>query len=144
MERRTMRTNAIRAASIVAALCVAADHVPAQTGAPGDDAGANARALVGDAARGEALYARFRCYACHGHGGETGPGPRLIPSRFDQAGFIAYVRNPATVYRGNAGGAMPPYAADGVSDQDLADIFAWLAASSPASPPLEEIPLLAD
>ncbi|HEX7081528.1 MAG TPA: cytochrome c [Gammaproteobacteria bacterium] len=104
--------------------------------------GAAAQDLVGDAERGAVRYSELRCYACHGHTGETGPAPRLNPTRFNQAGFIAYVRNPATFYRGNVGGAMPPYAADDVSDQDLADIYAYLDALPSTSPALEDIPLL--
>jgi mono/diheme cytochrome c family protein len=91
----------------------------------------------GDAARGKALFAAYRCYACHGYTGETGPGPRLNPPRLDRAAFIAYVRDPATRYRngGNVAGVMPPYAADDVSDEDLADVYAYLESLPSYSPP---------
>lgn len=96
----------------------------------------------GDPDRGRTLYQAYSCYACHGHTGETGTGTRLNPPRFDQATFIAYVRNPSgRIIRRGAGGWMPPYKS-GVSDQDLVDIYTWLLSMPTHSPPLEEIPLL--
>lgn len=95
----------------------------------------------GDPDRGQMLYQTYSCYACHGHTGETGTGTRLNPPRFDQATFMTYVRNPSgRIIRRGAGGWMPPY--KGVSDQNLADIYAWLSSLPSYSPPLEGIPLL--
>ena len=47
--------------------------------------------------------------------------------------LIKYVRHPS--------GAMPPYTAKVASDQDLADIRAFLA-TMPDPPPLKSIPIL--
>lgn len=124
-----------------------ADADAAANAAADTEAAANAEAAdtaaAADAARGKTLFAAYRCYACHGYTGETGPGPRLNPPRLDRAQFIAYVRNPGTRYRndGNVGGVMPPYAADDVSDQDLADVYAYLASLPSYSPPAESLGL---
>lgn len=102
--------------------------------------------LKGNSERGAALFRAYSCYACHGYTGETGSGARLNPPRFNQVGFIAYVRNPSTSYlrSGNMGGVMPPYAGEDVSDQDLADIFAFIESLPSTTPPLEDIDLLED
>jgi mono/diheme cytochrome c family protein len=120
------------AALVVACLPIAAPSLQAQQAA-----------AEGDAARGKALFAAYRCYACHGYTGETGPGPRLNPPRLDRAAFIAYVREPSTRYRndGNVAGVMPPYAADDVSDGDLADVYAYLESLPSYSPPADSLGL---
>lgn len=103
-----------------------------------------ATAAAGDAARGKRLYTAYHCYACHGYTGETGTAPRLNPLPLDRAAFIAYLRNPATNYRDKPSvyGVMPPYAADEVTDQDLADVYAYLKSLPSHSPPLASIHLL--
>ena len=98
--------------------------------------------LSADSNQGRVLYERYGCYACHGYTGETGSGTRLNPPRFDQAAFIAYVRNPSGRMLGTGPSAGMPAYATGLSDQDLADILAWLQMLPSFSPPLEEIPLL--
>ncbi|HEX5419226.1 MAG TPA: c-type cytochrome [Gammaproteobacteria bacterium] len=121
-------------AAVLAACCAgfaARAQAPASGGGP-----------TGSAERGAQLYKAYRCYACHGFTGETGPGPRLNPPRLDQSAFIAYVRNPATIFRGNVAGAMPPYAGKDVSDQDLADVYAYLESLHSNSPPANSIGLL--
>ena len=98
--------------------------------------------IATDPNHGRLLYERYGCYACHGYTGETGSGARLNPPRFDQAAFIAYVRNPSGRMLGTGPSAGMPAYATGLSDQDLADILAWLQMLPSFSPPLEEIPLL--
>ena len=76
----------------------------------------------GDAARGKALFMKNMCYTCHGtagQGGDRGSGPRLAPGLFPWEGFEQQVRHPRSV--------MPRYGAQYVSDQDLADMYAYLA-----------------
>ena len=87
-----------------------------------------------DATKGKALFAKYGCYECHGTLGQgTTAGARLAPRPPALAAMIAYVRNPS--------GQMPPYTSKVVSDADLADIRAYLAAI-PEPPPAKSIPLL--
>lgn len=88
-----------------------------------------------DLDRGARLYASTGCYQCHANEGQGGAqGPRLGPDPLTLARFIWYVRNPS--------GGMPPYTDVVMSDQDLADIHAFLAAR-PQPPAVDSIPLLA-
>lgn len=99
--------------------------------------------LVGNAERGSELFLSYKCYACHGYTGETGStGVRLNPPRFERAAFMVYVRNPSG--RRTPGGTMPAFASDAVTDQVLADIYAYLVSLPSTSPPFEEIQLLAE
>ena len=92
-------------------------------------------APVGDAANGKKLFAGIGCYQCHGYEAQGGgaAGPRLAPRPMAFAAFSKYIRTPT--------GDMPPYTAKVVSDQNLADIYAFLA-SIPPPPPIDSIPLL--
>ena len=93
-----------------------------------------AQAPTGDAARGKALYTRNLCWTCHGTVGHGEPyGPKLAPNPMAWEGFSHQVRQPR--------GSMPHYAPKFVSDQDLADIYAYVA-SIPAGPKASDIPLL--
>ena len=97
---------------------------------------ASADAPRGDAARGRTLYMNNLCYTCHGtagQGGDRGSGPRLAPNPFPWEGFVQQVRHPRE--------SMPPYSAQFVNDQDLADIYAYVS-SFKAGPKAAEIPLL--
>jgi mono/diheme cytochrome c family protein len=89
---------------------------------------------VGDAERGAALFRQTGCYQCHANEGQGGAqGPRIGPDPLTQARFTWYIRNPS--------GGMPPYTDVVISDQDLADIHAFLKTrTQPAA--LEDIPLL--
>jgi mono/diheme cytochrome c family protein len=66
-----------------------------------------------------------------GQGGVA--GARLAVVARNLQGFTRYVRQPA--------GAMPAYTDKILTDQELADIFAYLRALPPAKP-AREIPLL--
>lgn len=95
-------------------------------------------AAAGPAGRadvGATLYRKVACFTCHVNEGQGGAnGPRLGPDPIPFARFLAYVRNPA--------GDMPPYTAKVLSDQDLADIYAFLQGRA-RPPALSTIPLLA-
>lgn len=91
--------------------------------------------LQGNAGRGKALYTQYSCHTCHGFSGETGPGARLNPAWMGQTLFIAYLRNPPKPTR------MPPYQQREVTDQKLADIYAFIE-SLPKSPEAATLPLL--
>jgi len=86
-----------------------------------------------DVANGKKLFVNYGCYECHGRAAQGGVGPRLGPNPLPYAAFSAYVRHPS--------GTMPPYTAKVATDQDLADIHAYLA-SLPASPKAKDVPLL--
>jgi mono/diheme cytochrome c family protein len=90
-------------------------------------------AQEGNAAKGKELYVKDGCYECHGYNGQGGAGARIAPKVLATAALIKYVRHPS--------GAMPPYTAKVASDQDLADIRAFLA-TIPEPPPLKSIPIL--
>ena len=132
----TGTTARSRAGTALAGLLLAAAAV-----AVGPVAGAarqDAAMLEGDAANGAQLFTDYTCYGCHGYTGETGRGPRLNPPRLRQAQFIAYLRNPPNPRQ------MPPYRQADVSDQKLADIYAFLESLPSASPDAEDIPVLRD
>ncbi len=96
--------------------------------------------LRGDVETGRAQYVSFGCYSCHGHTGETGASARLNPPRFEQPAFIAYVRNPPPISGGPF--RMPAYGGEAVTDQVLANIYAFLESLDSGTPPLEDIDLL--
>jgi ubiquinol-cytochrome c reductase cytochrome c subunit len=97
---------------------------------------ADPTAPPGSIERGKELYMKNTCYSCHGmvgQGGERKAGPRLAPDPFPYVAFAMQLRQPR--------GTMPRYPVQFVSDQDLADIYAYVA-SIPAGPKANDIPLL--
>jgi mono/diheme cytochrome c family protein len=95
-----------------------------------------AQAKPGDIENGKRIFMRNGCYQCHGTVGQGGlAGARLAQTKLTLAGFTTYVRNPAP-------GNMPPYRAKVMSDQELADIYAYVQ-SVPPPVPLANIPILA-
>ena len=88
----------------------------------------------GDAENGKKIYDAYGCYQCHNyaaHGG--GAGPRLAPGPLPYESFRRYIREPT--------GQMPPYTTKSLSDQEIADIYAFLR-TIPAPPAVDSIPLL--
>jgi mono/diheme cytochrome c family protein len=73
--------------------------------------------MRGDAARGKVMFERA-CSACHGT--DIGPAPVMLRRKVDRVA--------ATVRRGAEG--MPFFSTDKVSDQDIADITAWIQAGA--------------
>ena len=111
----------------LAAAAPSADQTPA--------AQTPAAAPSGDVEKGKTLFVKNGCYQCHnyeGHGGAA--GARLAPNPLPFARFVAYVRAPR--------GDMPPYSVKVMSEQDLADVYAFLR-SRPRPLSLDSIPLLA-
>ena len=96
---------------------------------------AQVAAPSGDAKNGRKLFVADGCYQCHGYEGQgaTPTGPRLGPRPIAFAQFSKYVRNPT--------GQMPPYTQKVLSDQQAADLWAYIK-SMPESPPASAIPLL--
>jgi len=88
----------------------------------------------GSAENGKRLFTKLGCYTCHGYQGQGGAaGAKLAPQPISTSQLIAYVRHPR--------GSMPPFTSKVVSDADLTDIHAFLAAV-PAPPPVKNIPQL--
>lgn len=87
----------------------------------------------GDPAAGRRLYETKGCYSCHGYVGQgSREGPRLVPA-LPLANFVPLLRTPRTI--------MPPYTQAVLSDQEAANIHAFLE-SLPAPPDPATIPLL--
>jgi mono/diheme cytochrome c family protein len=100
---------------------------------PGAPSRGGAPAANGSAQNGKKIFESYGCYQCHGHAGQGGAGARIAPRPIPFAAFSKYVRQPA--------GEMPPYTAKVVSEQELADIYAFLQ-SIPQPPAATSIALL--
>ena len=89
----------------------------------------------GNAESGKRIFAKNGCYECHGREGQGSnmTGPRIAPDPVPFEVLTRYVRKPT--------GEMPPYTAKVISDQDLADIYAFLQ-SRPHPPAAKNNPLL--
>ena len=95
---------------------------------------AHGQAPAGDASRGQAAYMKNMCYTCHGTAGQgTRYGLRLGPKTLPWEAFSHQVRHPRA--------AMPRFPEEFVSDQDLADMLAYLASARP-SPKPDDIAIL--
>jgi mono/diheme cytochrome c family protein len=96
----------------------------------------NLSSLTGNAQNGNRIYTSDGCYECHGRVGQgsqqTG-APRVGPPALTIDAFARYIHAPT--------GNMPPYTSKVVSDQDVADIYAFLK-SVPPAPAAKDIPLL--
>jgi mono/diheme cytochrome c family protein len=88
----------------------------------------------GNADNGKKLFMADGCYECHGTVGQgssqTG-GARIGPPAISLDAMIAYVHHPS--------GQMPPYTDKVITDQQMADIYAYLKAQPT---PAKNIPLL--
>jgi len=76
---------------------------------------------LGDVERGKQTFVRLGCYQCHGRevqGAST--GPRLGPNPLPLPAFARAVRTPRN--------EMPPYSTRILSDGELADVHAFVAA----------------
>jgi len=89
----------------------------------------------GNIDHGRTLYRETGCYQCHGLAGQGAimTGPRVSRTEFPFDGFLNQLRHPAN--------QMPPYETAVLSDQDAADIYAYLR-QMPAPPDPNSIPLL--
>ncbi len=94
---------------------------------------AQAAPPAGNLQNGKKIFSTYGCYQCHGFEGQGGAGARLAPRPIAFTAFVRYVRQPTA--------EMPPYTNKVVSDQELADIYAYLQ-SIPAPPSANNIPLL--
>ena len=97
---------------------------------------AQEQAPAGSAERGYQAYMKYQCYTCHGtigHGADRGTGPKLAPNPISYDSFARQVRTPRQ--------DMPAYRTQFLSDQELADMYAYLKSVKP-SPAVKDIPLL--
>jgi mono/diheme cytochrome c family protein len=126
-------TDALRAAIFIALTALAAGaQAPSEQATP---AQAAAAVPAGNAENGKTLFSKNGCYQCHNYQGQGGAaGARLAPNPLPFKAFVTYVRSPR--------GDMPPYTAKVMSEQDLADVHAYLR-SRPRPPAVSSIPLLA-
>ena len=70
--------------------------------------------------RGRQTFVRVGCYQCHGREAQgASTGPRLGPNPLPIAAFTRAVRTPRE---------MPPYSTKILSDSELADVYAFVAA----------------
>jgi len=94
-------------------------------------------ALAASAEKGKAAFVKFGCWQCHGFQGQgsvaTSNGKALAPDPLPWEGFSALVRTSNT--------GMPPYTEKVLSNDDLADIYAYLQ-SIPKPADYKSIPLL--
>jgi mono/diheme cytochrome c family protein len=90
----------------------------------------------GNKENGKKLYMSDGCFACHGTEGQGASevtGPRIGPPQLSFEAFSNYLHHPT--------GQMPPYTSKVISDQELADIYAFLE-SKPKAKSGKDIPLL--
>ena len=96
-------------------------------------------ALAASAEKGKVAYMKHGCFQCHGTLGQgsviTSAGKVLTNTALPLESFTAFVR---TTNR-----AMPPYSEKILSNEDLADIYAYLK-SVPKPADYKTIPLLKD
>ena len=92
-------------------------------------------APAGNAENGKKIFNKNGCYECHGREGQGSvmTGPRIAPDPVPFDVLSRYLRKPT--------GEMPPYTAKVISDQELADIYAFLQ-SRPHAPTAKASPLL--
>jgi mono/diheme cytochrome c family protein len=84
---------------------------------PVGDAHGGAYGQQGDA-KGSKMFVDYSCYACHGFSGQNGP-QATGPDEDGGSGLHAYVRSPGT--------NQMPLPAKVLTDQQLADIWAYIA-----------------
>jgi len=96
-------------------------------------------APAGDAAAGKRVYLADGCFTCHGRVGEggayNGPAPILAKTALPFEGLKMQIRNPSN--------DMPAYSEKVMSDQQIADIYAFLQ-SLPSRRDPKDIAILKD
>jgi mono/diheme cytochrome c family protein len=92
-----------------------------------------AAALAASAENGKVAFVKHGCWQCHGYEAQGGVGPRLAPDPIPFDTLSTFVR---TTNR-----AMPPFREEILSNEDLADIYAYLQ-SIPKGLDAKSIPLL--
>ncbi len=134
-ESRVFISRVLRRLALAALVLLVVPYAHAQNAAP--SAGEKSEsAPAGNAENGKKVFTKDGCYECHGREGQgaaQGAGPRIGPLQLSFEAFTKYVHQPT--------GQMPPYTSKVLSDQELADIYAYLQ-SRPKGAPSKDIPLL--
>ena len=131
----TMSVRTLCAVAVASLLFVVPTMARQANPAPPASAAQTALPPKGDAEKGKTLFKSVGCFQCHGNEAQGGTmGPRLGPNPLPFPRLVAYVRAPL--------GEMPPYTAKVMSEQDLADVYAFLQARQ-RPPAIGTIPLLA-
>jgi mono/diheme cytochrome c family protein len=108
----------ILSAAVFAAMLLCSPASAPVTAAPAGAVPADDKEL---AAKGKALYGKYKCYDCHGMNGEgTADAPDLIGTRLDADGISAFLQNPSADAT-NKG--MPSFAKD---SPDIAPLVAFV------------------
>jgi mono/diheme cytochrome c family protein len=124
----------IKGIAVATLIAVGAAAVHAQN-APAPKPAAQPSAPAGKVENGGLLFKKIGCYQCHGGEAQGGlSGPRIGPNVVPFARFQQYTRNPT--------GDMPPYTTKVLSDQEIADLYAWVQAR-PRPPAVSSLPQLA-
>src|SRR5262245_38943009 len=93
----------------------------------------------GDAANGKRVYLADGCFTCHGRAGQggayNGPAPVLAKTEMPFEGFKMQIRNPSK--------DMPAYSDAVMSDQEIADMYAFVQ-SLPGRRDPKDIAILKD
>jgi len=93
----------------------------------------------GDAGNGKRVYLADGCFTCHGRSGQggafNGPAPSLAKTEMPFDGFKAQLRDPVN--------DMPAYSTAVLSDQDIADMYAFVQ-SLPGARSAKDIAILND
>lgn len=93
-----------------------------------------ASALAASADKGKQAFLQHGCWQCHGYQGQGGvTGLKLAPNPIPFDTLSTFVRTTSR--------AMPSFSQEILSDEDLADIYAYLQ-SIPKGPDPSSIPLL--
>lgn len=91
-------------------------------------------APAGDAVRGRKIYVAYGCYQCHGYQGQgSNAGSKIAPDPTPYLAFALQLRTPRA--------RMPAYPAVLVTDQQVADLYAYLQ-SVPKAKAASDIALL--
>jgi mono/diheme cytochrome c family protein len=83
--------------------------------------------------KGKSEFLQHGCWQCHGYQGQGGVGPKLAPNPIPFDTLSNFVRTTSR--------QMPPFSKQILSDEDLADIYAYLQ-SVPKGPDPGSISLL--
>ena len=114
------------AACAALTLCLAAPAARSEDAAP-----------AGDVGNGKRIYLADGCFLCHGRVGQggayNGPAPVLAKTEMPFDGFKGQLRQPAQ--------DMPAYSEPVISDQQIADIYAFVRALPGRRNP-KDIPIL--
>jgi mono/diheme cytochrome c family protein len=93
----------------------------------------------GDLDNGKRVYLATGCFTCHGRAGQggayNGPAPALAKTAMPFEGFKMQLRNPSK--------DMPAYSEPVMSDQEIADIYAFMQ-SLPGRRDVKGIAILGD